>query len=76
MGFNQVKGWMRALLFRIALASAGVIVLAIALSLNRNAGRAVIAGLLSPDSPAAIVISVARLLVPTVGLWLVYRGLK
>ena len=76
MGFNQVRGWIRALLFRLALVSAGVIVLAISLSLNRNAGREVLAGLLSPDSSTAIVISVARLLVPTVGLWLVYLGLR
>ena len=76
MRVDQVKGWIRALLIRIALVFAGVIVLAVSLSLNRNAGRAVLAGLLSPDSPEAIVISVARLLVPIVGLWLVYRGLK
>jgi len=76
MGFDQVKGWIRALLFRIALVFAGVLVLAVSLSLNRNAGRAVLVGLLSPDSPEAIVISVARLLVPAVGLWLVYRGLR
>jgi hypothetical protein len=76
MGFDQVKGWIRALLFRVALLSVGIIVLAVSLSLNRNAGRAVLAGLVSPNSPEEIVISVARLLVPTVGLWLVYRGLK
>jgi hypothetical protein len=32
--------------------------------------------LLSPDSPAAIVGSVARLLAPALGLWLIYRGLR
>ena len=76
MGFDQVKGWIRALLIRLALVVAGVIVLAVSLSVNRNAGRAVLAGLLSPDSPEAIVISVVRLLLPTAGLWLVYRGLR
>ena len=34
------------------------------------------AGPLSPESPATIVISVARLLMPVLGLWLIYRGLR
>ena len=76
MRFEQVTGWLRALLMRIALVLAGGIVVAISLSINRNAGPAIVAGLLSPDSPEAIAISVARLLVPAVGLWLIYRGLS
>jgi hypothetical protein len=55
---------------------AGGIVVAISLSINRNAGPAIVAGLLSPDSPEAIAISVAKLLVPAVGPWLIYRGLS
>jgi hypothetical protein len=41
-----------------------------------NAGRAILAGLLSPDSPIAIVNSIARLLIPAIGLWMIYRGLR
>jgi hypothetical protein len=55
---------------------AGAVVLAIALAINKNAGRAILAGLLSPDSPNAIVISVARLLITAIGLWMIYRGLR
>src|SRR5687767_8635691 len=62
MRFEQVKGWLRALLFRLVLLIAGGVVLAIALVINKGAGRAIIDGLLSPDSPNAIVVSVARLL--------------
>jgi len=75
MGFDQVKGWLRKLLIRIALVFAGGMVLAVAVSVNMNAGHAILAGLLSPDSPGAIVISIARILVPVVGLGLIYRGL-
>ena len=39
-------------------------------------GRAILAGLLSPESPSAIVSSVARLLITGVGLWMIYRGLR
>ena len=76
MRFEQMKGWLRTLLGRLALVAAGSIVLAVSLSININAGRAVVAGLLSPDSPLAIVNSVARLLVPAIGLWMIYRGLR
>jgi len=76
MRFEQVKGWLRTLLVRLALVVAGGIVFAVSLSINMNAGRAVFAGLLSPDSPSAIVNSVARLLIPAIGLWMIYRGLR
>ena len=76
MTFEQVKAWLRVLALRIALVCTGVLVVAISLSVNRNAGHAIVAGLLSPDSPEAIVMSVARLLLPTTGLWLMYRGLR
>jgi hypothetical protein len=76
MRFEHVRGWLRTLLVRLALVVAGGIVLAIALSINMNAGRAIVAGLLSPDSPLAIVNSVARLLIPAIGLWMIYRGLR
>ena len=76
MRFEHVKGWLRTLIVRLALVVAGGIVLAISLSINMNAGRAILAGLVSPDSPIAIVNSVARLLIPTIGLWMIYRGLR
>ena len=76
MGLEQGRGWLRALLVRLALVVAGGIVFAIALSINMNAGRAILAGLLSPDSPTAIVNSVARLLITALGLWMIYRGLR
>ena len=68
--------WLRRLLGRLALVIAGGIVLAISLSVNMNAGRAIFAGLLSPESFSSIVNSIARLLIPTVGLWMIYRGLR
>jgi hypothetical protein len=74
MRFEQVKGWFRALLIRTTLVLAGVILVGLSLSINRNAGHAVLAGLFSPDSPWAIVISAARLLLPAAGLGLIYRG--
>ena len=76
MRLEQVKGWLRALLFRLVLVVGGGVVLAIALSINRGAGRAILAGLLSPDSTNAIVISVTRLLITAIGLWMIYRGLR
>jgi hypothetical protein len=76
MRFEHVKGWARTLLVRLALVVAGGIVLATSLSINMNAGRAILAGFLSPDSPSAIANSVARLLLPTLGLWMIYRGLR
>jgi hypothetical protein len=73
---NYVKVALRGLLIRIALLLAGCALLYIAVWINFNAGHEILAGLLSPDSPAAIVVSVARLLVPALGLWLIYRGLR
>lgn len=76
MGFaDQMKARLRKFLIRTALVLAGGMALVIAVSINVNAGNEILAGLLSPDSPQAIAITVARLLVPTVGLWLIYRGL-
>ena len=71
-----MRGWLRTLLVRLALVDAGCIEFAVALSINMNAGRAILAGLLSPESPSAIVNSVARLLITGVGLWMIYRGLR
>jgi len=76
MRFEQVRGWLRTLLVRLALVVAGGIVLAISLSINMNAGRAILAGLLSPDSPSAMVNSIGRLLITAIGLWMIYRGLR
>jgi ABC-type nickel/cobalt efflux system permease component RcnA len=76
MRFEQVRGWLRTLLVRLALVVTGGIVLAISLSINMNAGRAILAGLLSPDSPSAMVNSIARLLITAIGLWMIYRGLR
>ena len=76
MGFEQVRGWLRTLLVRLALVVTGGIVLAISLSINMNAGRAILAGLLSPESPSAMVNSIARLLITAIGLWMIYRGLR
>ena len=76
MRFEQVRGWLRTLLVRLALVVAGGIVLAISLSINMNAGRAIFSGLLSPDSSSAIVISIARLVIPPIGPWMIYRGLR
>ncbi len=77
MGFvDHAKALLRALLIRIALFVVGCTVLMIAISINFNAGNKILAGLLSPDSSLDIVVSVARLAVPAVGLWLIYRGLR
>ena len=75
-GIQQMRRWLRTLLLRLALVVAGGIVFAIALSINMNAGRAILAGLVSPESPSAIVNSVARLLITGAGLWMIYRGLR
>jgi hypothetical protein len=67
---------LRGLLIRIALLVAGCAALIAAVWVNLNAGNEILSGLLSPDSPEAIVVSVARLLAPVLGLWLIYRGLR
>ena len=72
---NYVKGILRGFLIRISLLLAGCALLYIAIWINLNAGSEILAGLLSPESPSAIVVSVARLLAPALGLWLIYRGL-
>ena len=46
------------------------------LTVRINSGNEILTGLLSPDSPEAIVVSVARLLAPAIGLWMIYRGLR
>lgn len=77
VGFvDRAKVLIRALLIRIALLLVGSAVLTIAISINLNAGSEILAGLLSPRSSVDIVVSVARLAVPAVGLWLIYRGLR
>lgn len=69
-----MKAWLWKLLHRIAIVIAGAATLAVGLAINVNAGTEILAGLLSPDSIWAIVISVARLTVPALGLWFIYRG--
>ena len=77
MGFlGRLKALLRGLLIRTGLLLAGCAVLIPAVWFNLNAGTEILAGLRSPDSPAAIVVSIARLLVPAIGLWLIYRGLR
>ena len=73
---NQLKAFLRGLLIRATLLLAGCAVLIVAIQININAGDEILSGLLSPDAPAAIVVSIARLLVPAIGLWLIYRGLR
>ncbi|MGH9258204.1 MAG: hypothetical protein ACRD3C_26885 [Vicinamibacterales bacterium] len=71
-----MTGLLRGLLMRAALLVAGCVALIVALQINRNAGNEILTGLLAPESPEAIVVSVARLLAPALGLWLIYRGLR
>ena len=73
---DSLKGFLRGLLIRAALLLAGCAATIVAIQINVNAGNEILSGLLSPDSPAAIVVSVARLLAPVLGLWLIYRGLR
>jgi hypothetical protein len=77
MGFvDRAKVLLRALLIRIVLLIAGCAALIIAIEINVDAGSAILAGLFRPDSPFAIVVSVARIAFPAFGLWLIYRGLR
>ena len=71
---NYAKGFLRGLLRRIGFLAAGCAVLI--LTVRINSGNEILTGLLSPDSPEAIVVSVARLLAPALGLWMIYRGLR
>ncbi len=73
---HQLKAFLRGLLIRATLLLAGFAVLVVAIQININAGYEILSGLLSPDGPAAVVVSVARLLAPALGLWLIYRGLR
>jgi hypothetical protein len=75
MTVDRTKTLLSKLFIRVAMFLAGCAALAMAVSLNFDAGRDILAGLLSPDSPTAIVVSIGRLMVPAVGLWLVYRAL-
>jgi len=71
-----VKDLLRGLVIRSALLVAGCAALIAAIWINLNAGNEILTGLLSPDASMAIVVSVARLLAPALGLWLIYRGLR
>ncbi|HET9386468.1 MAG TPA: hypothetical protein VFO67_15125 [Gemmatimonadales bacterium] len=73
---DHLTALLRGLLIRTALLIAGCAALIAAIWINLNAGREILTGLLSPDAPMAIVVSVARLLAPVLGLWLIYRGLR
>ena len=73
---DHVTALLRGLLIRTALLVAGCAALIVAIWINLNAGSEILTGLLSPDAPSAIVVSVARLLAPALGLWLIYRGLR
>jgi len=73
---DQLKAFLRGLLVRVTLLLTGCAALIVAIWINMNAGNEILSGLLSPDAPAAIVVSVARLLAPAIGLWLIYRGLR
>ena len=73
---DRLKMLLRALLVRTTLLLAGVAILSFAIWLNFNAGNEILSGLLSPDEPLTLVLSVARLLVPALGLWLIYRALR
>ncbi len=77
MGFvDRAKALLPTLLIRLAFLSAGCAVLIVAIWINLDAGSQILAGLFLPDSPYAIVVSVARLALPAAGLWLIYRGLR
>ena len=73
---NYVKRILQGFLIRIAFLLAGFALLYLAVWINFNAGHEILAGLMSPESPAAIVVSVARLLALALSLWLIYRGLS
>jgi hypothetical protein len=73
---HRAKALLRAFLIRIALLLVGCAVLIIAIGINLNAGREILTGLFSPSSSFDIVISVARLAAPALGLWLLYRGVR
>jgi len=71
---EAAKRLARALFLRLAFLAAGCGVLL--LTVRINTGNEILAGFLSPESPEAIAWSVARLLGPALGLYLIYRGLR
>lgn len=73
---DRLKAFLRRLLIRATLLLTGCAALTVAIWININAGREILSGLLSPEAPSAIVVSVARLLAPALALWLIYRGLR
>jgi hypothetical protein len=72
---DQLKSVVRIVLVRGALLAAGCALVAGGIGMSFGAGNEIVSGLLSPDDAMAIVVSVARLLVPAAGLWLIYRAL-
>ncbi len=73
---DRLKRLLRALLVRATLLIAGCTTVSFAIWLNFNAGSEILAGLLSPEDPLTLVLSLTRLLVPALGLWLIYRALR
>ena len=73
---DQVGALVRGFLIRVGLVLVGCVALIAAIWINLNAGYEIVSGLLSPDSLEEIAVSVARLLAPVPGLWLIYRGLR
>jgi hypothetical protein len=73
---DRLRTLLWALATRVAILFVGCSLLIIAIGINMNAGREILAGLVSPDTAMDIVNSVARLVLPAAGLWLVYRGLR
>jgi hypothetical protein len=60
MGFiDRMKALLRRLLIRSALLVAGSAALIISVWINLNAGNEILSGLLSPESPEAIAVSIA-----------------
>jgi len=66
----------QALLIRAALLLAAGVVLHLAAWVNLDVGRAVLSGLLAPNSAVAFIGDTLRLLALVVGLWLIHRGLR
>ena len=72
----RLKSHARRLLIRLALLLAGAVLLLGSIAINYNAGDEVVAGLVSPDSMVDLVVSIARLIAPIPGLWMIYRALR
>jgi len=71
---ERLKRFFEGLLLRITFFLAGVATLIVLVQIT--SGPELLAGLLEPDSPEAIVGSAARLLGVVLGLWMIYRGLR